>query len=121
MVPIFTIHRDSNYWQTPDEFNPDNFLPELVNKRHTYAFLPFSAGPRGCIGTLNKLRASKLLNTKIAGKILANVTLKIFACNLLQRFEIEADGKVSDLELKMEITTRPKHGYNLRLKKRVWT
>lgn len=54
VVPIFTIHRDPKYWQTPDHFNPDNFLPEIVNKRHTYAYLPFSAGPRGCIGTYVK-------------------------------------------------------------------
>ncbi|XP_050308845.1 cytochrome P450 4C1-like isoform X2 [Anthonomus grandis grandis] len=101
-VPIFSIHRDERYWEHPDHFYPDHFLPEVVNKRHVYAYIPFSAGPRGCIG-----------------KILANTGLKVFICNLLQRFEIEADGKLPDLELKMDISTRPKRGYFLRLKKRV--
>ncbi|CAG9768804.1 unnamed protein product, partial [Ceutorhynchus assimilis] len=102
-MPIFTIHRNRKYWENPDHFHPDHFLPEVVSKRHIYAYLPFSAGSRGCIG-----------------KTLANTALKIFICNLLQRFEIEADGKVPDLELRMDISTRPKQGYFLRLKERVW-
>lgn len=50
IVSIHRIHRDGRYWEKPNDFYPDHFLPETVKKRPPYCFMPFSAGPRGCVG-----------------------------------------------------------------------
>lgn len=52
-ISIVGVHRLKHIWgEDADEFNPDRFLPEEVEKRHPYSYLPFSMGPRNCIGTL---------------------------------------------------------------------
>jgi cytochrome P450 len=45
-------HLNEKYWDTPNTFNPDHFLPEKVDRRHRYVYLAFSAGPRDCIGEI---------------------------------------------------------------------
>ncbi|KAL3276955.1 hypothetical protein HHI36_012320 [Cryptolaemus montrouzieri] len=102
-VPIFHVHRDKRFWENPEHFHPDHFLPEIEKQRPNYAYLPFTAGNRGCIG-----------------KIFANVNIRIFMASFLQRFEVEADGKLPDIKFRSDASTRPVHGYNVRIKERVW-
>ncbi|CAK8692481.1 unnamed protein product [Clavelina lepadiformis] len=47
---IFGLHRSENVWKNPTIFDPERFSKEECAQRDTYAYLPFSAGGRNCIG-----------------------------------------------------------------------
>jgi cytochrome P450 len=51
-VPPYFIQRHPDLWEEPDRFDPDRFRPDNSRHRHRLATIPFSAGPRNCIGAL---------------------------------------------------------------------
>ncbi|MFC4174632.1 cytochrome P450 [Microvirga sp. GCM10011540] len=51
VVPIYAVHHHTRLWKDPERFDPDRFSPEQAKGRHRYAYMPFGAGPRICIGS----------------------------------------------------------------------
>jgi len=51
LVCPYTLHRHPGFWDAPDRFDPDRFDPGRAASRPRYAYIPFGAGPRVCVGS----------------------------------------------------------------------
>ncbi|MGA0557409.1 cytochrome P450 [Larkinella sp. VNQ87] len=97
LICPYLLHRDPRYWENPERFDPDHFLPERVKNRPTYAYLPFGGGPRMCIGSNFAL-----------------MEMQIVLAMLVRAFDFQlvAGDKVQP---EPGITLRPKGGLRLRV------
>jgi enediyne biosynthesis protein E7 len=50
LLPLYLLHRHPKFWQEPEQFSPERFAPEHEAQRPRFAYMPFAAGPRHCIG-----------------------------------------------------------------------
>ncbi|CAL8084085.1 unnamed protein product [Orchesella dallaii] len=101
VVPNILLHKSPIHFPQPDEFQPDRFLPENCAKRHAYTYLPFSAGPRGCLGIKFSLLEAKTI-----------------VAHILRNFEIYTNDKIDDVPMIPSILLRPQRDFYFRLEKR---
>ncbi len=66
VISMYAIHRQDRLYPQAEKFDPDRFTPEEVAKRHRFAYLPFAAGHRNCIGAAQAMIELKLIVARIA-------------------------------------------------------
>ena len=66
--PSYTIQRSQEYYEDPEVFNPERFLPENKDQLVPYTFMPFVLGPRNCIGARFALMEAKHATANIVLK-----------------------------------------------------
>jgi cytochrome P450 len=95
IVFVYGAHHAPRYWQDPEVFDPERFVRGNEKLQAPFTYLPFGAGPRGCIGgNYAMLQILMILST------------------LLRRYDFELSPGQT-IEARAMVILRPKHGIRM--------
>ena len=100
-VDVIGVHLNPQYWTDPFLFDPQRFRAEESKKRSPYAFIPFSAGPRNCIG-----------------QKFAMLDMKVFLYSILLNFDVKSMQDPSEIQAGVQIITSSINGIHIQFNER---
>ena len=100
LIVPWLLHRKPSLWERPDCFEPERFLSERASARPRFAYIPFGAGPRICIGAAFAMEEAMLVLATIAQR---------YRLRLKPGHPVEPQGL---------ITLRPRYGLRMVLERR---
>lgn len=98
-VMVYNLNMDPKYFKDPEEFIPERFSEMNEKNENPFVYVPFSAGPRNCIG-----------------QKFAILELKSSICNVIRNFEL-IPGNIKP-KLLMQLTLKSSNGIHVGFKKR---
>lgn len=103
-MSLFNMHRRKDIWgNDADVFNPEHFNPENASGRNPFSFLPFSGGPRNCIGLQY-----------------AMISMKVILAGILRKYRFETDLKMDELVMRFELTLKLDNKHLVHMERREW-
>jgi cytochrome P450 len=100
LIMPWLIHRKPQLWENAERFDPERFAPERSAERPRFAYIPFGAGPRICIGAAFAMTEAILILATIAQR---------YRLRLKSGHPVEPQGL---------ITLRPRYGMQMILERR---
>ena len=100
LIMPWLIHRKPQLWEDPERFDPERFAPERAAERPRFAYIPFGAGPRICIGAAFAMTEAIFILATIAQR---------YRLRLKPGHPVEPQGL---------ITLRPRYGMQMFLERR---
>jgi cytochrome P450 len=100
LILPWLLHRHRRFWERPDRFEPERFDPARAEARPRFAYIPFGAGPRICIGAAFAMMEATLVLAHLA---------QHFRLRLVPGHPVEPAGL---------ITLRARHGLRMRIEPR---
>ncbi|MEQ8734679.1 MAG: cytochrome P450 [Rhodospirillaceae bacterium] len=101
LICQYVLHKLPSEWEDPERFDPDRFLPEKIARRSKFAYLPYGAGPRVCLG---------------AG--LANLEMQFILPLIYRKFDVEITSDLNP-DIGNFISLRPKEDMRARITARL--
>ncbi|WKY03358.1 hypothetical protein Q1695_004809 [Nippostrongylus brasiliensis] len=101
VINQYMIHRDPTNWPDPEKFDPDRFAHDSDVRRNPFAFIPFSAGSRNCIGQRFALMVEKVVVSWI-----------------LRHFNIASIQTRCGMKTRTSLVLRPSNGIHVFLERR---
>ena len=99
-ISPYYLHRHKEFWPKPEQYNPERFNEEAVKQQHKQAYIPFSVGPRRCVGDF-----------------FAQVEMQMHIGLMARHFRLVRTDN-NPLELAPEINMRNKHPLMMKIVKR---
>ncbi|XP_049267338.1 cytochrome P450 4c3-like [Rhipicephalus sanguineus] len=100
-IVLYSLHRNPNEFEKPDEYIPERFTSEENSRRHPFSYIPFSAGPKNCLG-------QKFVMMEI----------KIVLAKILSKFTVKSTCPIEELQMTFDIVLKAKGGLPVPFRKR---
>jgi cytochrome P450 len=101
LVSPYVLHHDPRSFPDPDRFDPERFLSERAESIPQFAYIPFGAGPRVCIGATFAL-----------------MTMKLVLATVLQEYRLALAPGQGEPEIEALLVLRPDGGLRLTVSRR---
>ncbi|XP_029155197.1 cytochrome P450 4g15-like [Nylanderia fulva] len=106
VIELLTLHRNEKFWSKPLVFDPDSFLPQNIGTSYQHYYMPFSMGPRNCIGMQYAIMSMKV----ILATLIRTFIFKVEKSIQIDKIKLTVDLILSTVEpLKIKIAKRDMH------------